>query len=509
MAWSASNQKRLVGLSALLLVSLLYVPAAAGERDLRTTIVPSATFRDHLPPTPDNQELTAIAGYFTPSSTPTITPTLGKLITRTPVPPSQCPAATNTALSLGFGGVREESLAGYGDAILNFLNAGGTIPILEQAVNKQYRHPLTAAQLVWKLDVTGDAVADVVVDFKPPFMQSFLYVFTCREGRYAMAESSLVTDEAGNPAIKGIHDMNGNGIPEIVYFYQPHVGVRGGGTHVFLILEWNGQRFVDLVEGRNTDNQNPLPPALAGPEIDGAFGGIRDHGNGTSELVLIAPSPKDSHYGGSITGRRREHIWAWNGVAFTYLCSRAAEPAAYRVHAAEDGDNESRCGRYEQAMVAYQRAIFDNNLLGWTNDTTIHQEATPYFDPDERTYLSAYARYRIILVHVLRNRLEEAQTDYGILQKLYPEGTTGHQFAGLARAFWEGYHAQRSVAAGCQRAVEYTTGRAEVILALNKYAYCDGSGGPCDVVFPLYGADQWRPQGDVTAICPFNGAPTT
>jgi hypothetical protein len=58
-----------------------------------------------------------------------------------------------------------------------------------------------------------------------------------------------------------------------------------------------------------------------------------------------------------------------------------------------------------------------------------------------------------MLIHLFRGNLIEAQTVYETLQKKFPEGSDGHEFALVAKAFWDEYNVSQNVAKSCAAAV--------------------------------------------------------
>jgi hypothetical protein len=132
----------------------------------------------------------------------------------------------------------------------------------------------------------------------------------------------------------------------------------------------------------------------------------------------------------------------------------------YRLHAIWDGDDASRLGDYAEALALYQRAIFDESLLGWWNPIRAplleDYAVPPPPEPDERPRLSAYARYRIVLLHVVQGNLREAQIAYDTLQSRFAADSVGHQYAELARVYWEEYDSSHDVGSACDKAIEHT-----------------------------------------------------
>ncbi len=408
-----------------------------------------------------------------PDETPTPTPTLGPRVTRTPVPPGLCPSPSDdlpaiVPITPGTGIVE-----GFEPQILAFLNAGGAPESLREVLSEL---SLTDdGGIVWRawaqavaVDVTGNTTADVVVSLsfavEGQYADGALFVFSCQDQAY---QGGLVTPLGGqllsiggpDPGIRVIQDMNANGVAEIVLSYIEVIGTHSNYTRLFRILEWDGSQFVDLVQS------DSVPSDTAA--VQNGDGAVYDtNGNRNLELVLTNGVGQGYEDGGP--QRERTEFWTWNGYAFR-LARSEYEPPVYRFQAVQDGDDSALAGRFEQALDFYEQAIFDDGLLGWSQGQFWPEAAhadtpTPTPDPDERSRLSAYALYRTMLVHVLTDAMEDAQIAFEELQGQFPEGISGHQYAELAKAFWEEYSARADVGRACVRAAEYADAHTDEVL---------------------------------------------
>ncbi len=301
---------------------------------------------------------------------PTITPTLGTRITRTPSPGQTCPAVSgkSATITMPADAFFDKQNNFVPDPIVTYLNTTGSAEGLKAALetlNFFFRNKVST------VDVTGDGVPEVLLDltFKP-FYGSVLLVFGCRDGAYVTLWNMLTGDQSKDMELDGHHDfsgirfvqdLNGDGIRDIVFDEINNLGAHGYGSLDYQILEWNGSTFVDLAE-QNQDGSSAITQFDASSAST-----LHDHGNGTQELVLPAVPGKYSYYGGSDAERTRETIYAWNGVHFTQYCWRYTEPPKYIADAAMDGDNESSCRHFDAALHAYQSLIYDTALLPWNN----------------------------------------------------------------------------------------------------------------------------------------------
>ena len=101
----------------------------------------------------------------------------------------------------------------------------------------------------------------------------------------------------------------------------------------------------------------------------------------------------------------------------------------------------------------------------------LSEEDAVYFDQIERANLSAYGRYRILLLHASRGFLTEAQIVYDSLQEQFPTGSEGHAYAAMATAFWDGF-SDGDVLGGCRNAQEYADqNRTEILSPIGSDVY--------------------------------------
>jgi hypothetical protein len=164
------------------------------------------------------------------------------------------------------------------------------------------------------------------------------------------------------------------------------------------------------------------------------------NGDGLQELVVKQGIPIGSD---GVPWRTETDICTWNGKSFV-LTHTELGAAEYRFQAVQDGDRATSAGKFDRALGLYQQAIFDASLQGWSENRLLYEmerarerdsgqapspQPTPIPDPAEYPNLAAYARYRILLLHVVRGYLTEAGTVYSALEERYPEGQVGHAYA--------------------------------------------------------------------------------
>ena len=393
----------------------------------------------------------------TPLPTPTYNPAV--VVTRTPAPRALCPTL-KPSTTFDF----SDNLQTAGQELLAYLNAGGDPAHIGPAFDAWSTRAPGQGGRAASMDVTGDAVPEVLVDVyqsqADTYQQSF--IFGCQAGAYRIF-ANWISRQAGQrydfPVVK---DLNGDGVPEIV------VASRSGrAPNLYLsvlIYEWNGRDFTSLVAGDDT-------------LVNGSYE-LDTTPNGTSELVVrggqwVAPD-------GSLVPPDKENVetWTWNGQQFAQASTQQQlRGLVFRFQAVQEGDAAARAGQFDYALALYDQAIMDDTLLSWSPEwpawATAEAEATagtpatpaptPVSETAEHSRLEIYARYRIMVLYVILGYDNEAQVEYTLLSGT-PASSAGAAYAQLAAAFWDGYQPGHQLAAGCAQAIEYARNHSAAVL---------------------------------------------
>jgi len=261
------------------------------------------------------------ASLLAPIDIPTAVPV--PVMKRTPSSPARCPPLGNPSVLWQD---HERLMHAY-------LNAGGVASDLEKLLNWEENIQNGSARAiglarVFHTDVTGDSVPDVLVSYRTSFRYYVpdirLFFSHCRDGQY---EGGLVLSLRGgiddtptnvlNPdhGVWGIQDMNGNGVPEIVFSYmgfafEGSMAYVGGSLAYVFILEWDGNQMVHLV------NHGNYTSSIAAHGIGFVPGGGRIvdvDGNGTLELVIQNSLSCREEIGQA----DRIEVYAWDGHSFS------------------------------------------------------------------------------------------------------------------------------------------------------------------------------------------------
>jgi hypothetical protein len=263
-----------------------------------------------------------------------------------------------------------------------------------------------------------------------------------------------------------IIDMNRDGLPEII--------AMAGDDRIreIRVFEWGSTQFSLL----NTTGPGDCS-TLLGPE-SWPFA-LDANSDGQLELVLKQGIPIWSEYSDGLPWRTETRTCSWNGAAFVLTETELTSPPQFRFQAVQDGDRASLAGDYASALDSYQQVIFNDKLEPWSLNRYFYEAAIvapgeggtrtpiaiPAADPAEYPTLAAYARYRMMLVYVVRSELADARTTYDTLQAQAPSGRAGHAEAELASAFWNNFQTTGSVAQACASAIDYTAQHPADVLA--------------------------------------------
>jgi hypothetical protein len=233
------------------------------------------------------------------------------------------------------------------------------------------------------------------------------------------------------------------------------------------IFEWNGGELVSIIQGESYgDGKYHSSASMLGvTQVDT----IDIDENGTLELILSGSPPNEttSAYEG-LPWRNETHIYSWNGYLFL-LYRVVFSPPEYRFQAVQDGDRASLLGEYDRAVEFYQLSI-SNNMLDWWSDERWSYEVrnlwvqpddtplpTPIPDTTEYPNLDAYARFRIMLLHIVRGNIREAETVFNALKNNFKHGQPGYAYVDMADAFWNEYQLSLNIELACGKAIEFAT----------------------------------------------------
>jgi hypothetical protein len=299
------------------------------------------------------------------------------------------------------------------------------------------------------------------------------YIFGCNEGKYETLLKHPPDNYYSPDSIVEIKDANRDGIPEITLL-TGYLTQRG---HYYQVYEWDGSRFRNLL----VSDRPEYPESGAIYVMASGTVTYQDlDGDGVQELIANRGIPIWEIYSSGLPWRNERQYFKWDGTHFAFYTSEL-DPPQYRFQAIQDGDKAALVGNYDKALDLYQQAIFSDQLEWWSPERRENMQVLyassfasdptptpPAPDPNEYYHLAAYARYRIMLLHVLRGYLPEAQVVYDTLQEKFPAGNVGHAYAEMATAFWTEYQSSQNFRQACAKAIAYARANSEMLIPLGS-----------------------------------------
>ena len=368
---------------------------------------------------------------------------------------------------------------------LPYLNAGGNPILLERAFD-----PI--------VDVTGDGVPELFIQADE------FHVLSCSEGEYVQLLFLPDQGFSQGPRLEFLEDANTNGIPELVVSV-----IRGRRTHIYDVFEWSSEGFHSLVVPPSGLPFKPetlySSPSSFSPEPMVAF---RDTDtDGVKELVSYVGLPFWDVCANYPPWREEWDFFEIDSAGNYVGDSVAYSLPEYRFQAVQDGDRLTLYGDYDTALRLYQDAVFSDKLDWWSearqefictegfdqgpiSPSDIHAarlKSSLALDPDPAEYptIAAYARFRIMLLHILRGWLPEAEIVYSTLLEKYPGGSEGSEVVAMATAFMDKYRATADIELSCEAAIQRVRPQSDSLLG-----YVSGGG------------DQAEPY-EPALLCPF------
>ncbi len=357
--------------------------------------------------------------------------------------PNECPAPGAPAPP-----PRPESFNDYNVVIGRYLSAGGSSTVLEATLRNWGAITETGGVVQADTDITGDGVLEVIVTlFNPqtynpetPLNAGQLLVYGCDNGGYRLLYATQYNPGIALPQLSRVGDMNTDVKNELVYYTE---SCNGSSCYKDAkILTWNA--IVGVFEELNNGQIIAINGRIGIEDVDG---------DGVLELTAqINPS------GNIAAGPSRTllDVWDWNGLDYVLAQREQQEGTRYRIHAIYEADDLLRAAQWRPAILAYDAARRDTDLLAWSV-------------PNETEVLRAYAAFRIVITYALMGN-GRAEDWYNLLQSENPPGSPGSGYAQMGQVFMDNYRATRDAHAACAQAISVGASTS-VLSVMNSYGY--------------------------------------
>jgi hypothetical protein len=406
--------------------------------------------------------LAALAACSLPSAGGETTPTPAPVEEPTGLPPTEAPPTEEqpTAASQepppGEATLPDQppDFADFPAVIADYLSAGGSAEGLESTLRAWGSIIDRRGSVTADVDLTGDAIPDVIVVAYAPEAQvpdpvlwpASLMVFGSEDGTYRLLYIARSGDAPHfHLTIVSVADINASGTANLVYtsstciVHTCYVGVSA------LAYDPASGEMVDL-----------LGEQFARPYSSASI--VDMDGDGVSEILIDVGG-----FGSVGAGPQRTYreTYVWDGQHYV-LSETVITSEPWPIHYLQDADAAAEAGDYAAALDIYQEFLDQDDPLVCTKD------------PDEIPGLRRYARYRVMLIHVLLGDDASAEAVYESLRGEVA-GEVGPEagFIALADMFWESYAQTRDVGQSCREVVKYAGDHPTTFEILNMFGYAN------------------------------------
>lgn len=345
---------------------------------------------------------------------------------------------------------RQETPDSANEALLRYLNNGGTLRDLNAALRLRWRQTGNPARA--DVDLLGGGQAAVTLAYRAPGDLGLLVVFACLNGRYQLVHSlSADGDEA--PQVLFAGEMN-NSAPAELMVARRICLTADDCEYETQVLSWSPRlgRFVNLLE---TPLRSLSLPQARDADQDQVL-----------EIVVNLESRGTSQTGPLRTG---VHIYDWDGALYT-LSIIQLDPPRWTIQVIHEGDKAFSRQDFLSAESAYRQAL-EADLRAWFND--------------DAQVLRAYALYRLILSYAALSdaRINDVYgvlgTEFGLTPEVDPESLP--TFALMAYRFVESFERSQDLHRACVDTLSLAEQRGDALRLLNRY----GSRSPSYAVLDL------------------------
>jgi hypothetical protein len=333
---------------------------------------------------------------------------------------------------------RADTIDAYPEAILAYLNAGGSPDGLDEVLYEAgvANQPTAVASG----DFNGDGKDDLAVSIIDAETQlvlppGVLLIYICRGDQFELSSTRASGEMQGGAHIWYVQDLDADGREELVVSY-PNCGAHTCFDEVE-VMDWGKTALENRLQGTTSDLPY-IDVRLNDPDGDGVF-----------DLEVVSGG-----FGSVGAGPNRGVLRRWALNLTTGMWEVAEEqllPSDFRIHVLHDADAAARRGEFAEALVLYERVI---------NDTTLNDWVDPAY---EQAMLSGYARFRTVVIHTRQGNFDFARTELEELRSTAPPGSPSHGFTELAGAYFDGFQ-EGGVEGGCDAARAYAGTHPEAVL---------------------------------------------
>lgn len=262
------------------------------------------------------------------------------------------------------------------------------------------------------------------------------------------------------PSIVAVTDLTGDGLPELI----TDAPVCGAHTCFdnFRVIGRRDGHLADLVQAPPVDGETAPGTVISLSYADTRLADV--DADGLTEFLA---------HGGTIGSagagvvRPWTEVWGWDGAAVSRADVILDQPATYRHHVLYEANDLMAAGDLDGALALYEASI---------NEGTLRDDGFVYPPEQTRADISSFAAFRLILIDLLQNNVERANSRLAWLQSTYP----GSAAAGAAVALAGGWSGPENAGALCDQIENNLAGLENPTGALADMGYGNPSLGAGD-----------------------------
>lgn len=366
------------------------------------------------------------------------------------------------------------------EVVLNYLNQYGFTSVLENYQKVSKSSP--GSDFIFYRDVTNDGLPELLMFLGRENIS--LRIYNCVGEKYKVlfskdvggSPSPRANPKGDPPPILTVKDLNNDGLIEISTLSGRRLQESGkyqdiGIGHKYQIFQWDGDDFRSLLF-------DPSRPGFESAIYVFESGEIYYKeltGDATNELIAYKGTPIWSEYSNGFPWRSEWNFFRWDGINYL-LYRKIFNPPVYRFQAIQDADRFFSYGEIEKAIDLYTQVINDPDLKWYSYELQQFLSYLSSYPPDSSTLtkpaidteeyfnLSAYARFRLLLISLLKGKERQAENIYKQIQKQYPQGQPGSIFAEMATIFWDEYSTSKDLSTACNKYIAFTMNHQDEIL---------------------------------------------
>ena len=383
---------------------------------------------------------------------PAPTPTLPPGPTATPRPtPTATPNPNCPAENINATWIAPDTFDHYPEAIQTYLNAGGPYTSLT-GILRNASSITTTLGGVTSFDLTGDGDPETIVSIYRPSSQvqppsGLLLIYGCANRKINLLYADSANDPESMTQVMKVDNLIGAAAGGQIATLKSTCGAHTC-FNALDILGWNGRTFVSLMAGKLN-----LPSAsyvLSKKDSETAY-------HIEAQTGLIGST-------GAGPQRTETQILKWNGAQFAKVSSTLS-PIVYRIHAIYAADDAFATGDYQTAIDWYSRAINDDALKDWLTEIG-------YAKAHDRATLTAYARFRLLVIGVLRGDAN-AHDQLDRLTNDFPADQPDNNIQQMAAIFWDKYQATKNIKTACSAADAFANDTYQITDNLSLFGYAN------------------------------------